>query len=394
MTRSSRSQEIWAARLDLLRAEHLERSLRRFEGPAGSKGRFADRERLIFCSNDYLGLAGHPSLKRALCEAVETWGAGAGASRLVSGNMASHESAEQETAQLLAKEAAVLFVSGYQTNVGVLSTLVGAGDAIFSDESVHASLIDGARLSKAAVHIFPHKDTETLDRLLATHPVDGIQLVVTDSIFSMDGDRAPLADIAVIAERHNAAVYVDEAHAMGVLGPRGAGVCAELGILDKIDVIVGTYSKAYGLSGGFVATNAAAAALLRSKARGFLFSTGQPPALAAAIVHSLDLASASDDLREKLARNVQSFRNAATACGLPLSASETAIQPILTGANARTMAVSEYLWQEGFFVQGIRPPTVKPGQARLRITLSAAHEIDEIYALTDAVRRALDAVPS
>lgn len=393
MTSSSRAGEIWESRLLELCRGNLRRTLRCACEPAGPRARFSQGDRLVFCSNDYLGLANHPAVREAFCEAAARWGVGAGASRLVSGNTVPHNALETETAKLVSKEDAVLFVSGYQANVSALSCLVSEGDGIFSDELVHASLIDGARLSKAAVHIYRHGDIADLERLLTAHADYGIRLIVTDSIFSMDGDAARLPDIVDVASRRGAAIYLDEAHAVGVMGAGGAGLAASLGVQNEIDVIIGTYSKAFGASGAFVAGTKAAAGLLRSRARGFLFSTGQPPALAEAILKSLEIASKADDLRDKLLLNIDTFRRGAAECRLPVQDSKTAIQPVMTFSNERTMAVSEHLWNNGFFVQGIRPPTVKPGEARLRVTLSAAHTTSDILRLTEAIRVALDEVP-
>lgn len=394
MTSCSRAAADWEQRISQLREAHLERIPHRGMGPAGPSVRFTDGELLVFCANDYLGLANHQEVVQALCDGATHWGVGAGASRLVSGNTAAHEMVEEKTAQLVAKDRAVLFVSGYQANVGALSSLVREGDAIFSDEMVHASLIDGARLSKADVHVYRHSDMGNLAALLKTHTEYGIRLIVSDTIFSMDGDLAKLPELVDIARQHRAALYVDEAHAMGVVGPKGAGLAASLGLEKEIDIIVGTYSKAYGAAGAFVAAAEAPAAILRSQARGFLFSTGQPPALAAAVLKSLEIAAEADGLRQSLRSNIQTFVSSAKKHALPLLPSTTAIQPVMTLSNARTMAVSAHLRENGFFVQGIRPPTVKPGEARLRVTLSAAHHPTDIHRLTAAIRAALDAVPA
>jgi 8-amino-7-oxononanoate synthase len=332
-------------------------------------------------------------VRQAFIDGTTAFGCGASASRLVSGNTSAHEELEARTRDYTGKEAAVLFASGYQANVGALSSLLTEGDAIFSDELVHASLIDGARLSKAAVHIYRHADMSHLELLLKEHDDFGVRMIVTDSIFSMDGDEAPLTEIVDLATKYDAAIYLDEAHAVGVIGPNGSGLAAALGLRDRIDVLVGTYSKAFGVSGGFVATDRAPAAVLRSRARSLLFSTGQPPAIAAAIIKSLELAVGGDALRARLSTNIETFRQSALERSLPLKDTHTAIQPVMTFSNSRTMAVSLHLWNQGFFVQGIRPPTVKEGAARLRVTLSALHETGDIVRLTEAIRRALNEVP-
>ncbi len=400
MTSSSSASDIWKHRLTTLRENHLERTFKCALGPAGPKVRFQDGdptrggEKHVFCSNDYLGLAAHPEVRQAYIDGADAFGVGSSASRLVCGNALPHEELEEKTARFVGKEAAVSFASGYQTNVGALSSLLAQDDAIFSDELVHASLIDGARLSKAQVHIYRHADVSHLDGLLTENPNAGIRMIVTDSVFSMDGDVAPLKDIVAIAQKHRAAIYLDEAHALGALGPDGAGLAAALGLIDRIDVLVGTYSKAFGVSGGFAATDAAAAGLLRSRARSFLFSTGQPPAAAAAILKSMDLIQEGDLLRQKLESNIETFRKSALSHRLPIRDSHTAIQPVMTHTNSRTVLVSEHLWRQGFFVQGIRPPTVPEGTARLRVTLSALHEAADIEQLTEAIRLALEEVPA
>ena len=392
-TKFSNARELWDNRFRQLQEADLDRSMHCAQTPVGPNVVYPEGEMAVFCSNDYLGLAAHPALREALCRGASRWGVGAGASRLVSGNTDAHEAVERETAALVEKAAAVLFVSGYQANVGALSCLVGEGDVIFSDELVHASLIDGARLSRAETVIYPHRDTARLGELLDAHSSHGIRLIVTDTVFSMDGDTADIAALVETARARGAALYLDEAHAMGVLGPRGAGLAASVGLASEIDVIVGTYSKAYGAAGAFVATSSGAASLLKSRARGLLFSTGQPPALSEAIRVSLALVGSGDDLREALHSNIDTFLENARALDLPILPSSTAIQPIMTFGNARTMAVSAHLRSSGFFVQGIRPPTIPAGAARLRVTLSAAHAPDDIRRLTRAIRAALDAVP-
>jgi len=381
---------VWSERLGVLRARHLERKMRLLDGPAGPEMSTSDGVKIGFCSNDYLGLADDPVLKQAAMSAVTRWGTGAGASRLVSGNQSPHEALERESAALVGAEAAVLFASGYQANVGALSALTTADDAIFSDQLVHASLIDGARLSRAAVHVFRHGDMAHLETLLDTTEVPGIKLVVTDAVFSMDGDLARLDDIVQLAERHGALVYLDEAHSLGIMGPGGRGLAAALGLSDRIAVTLGTFSKAFGVSGAFVAAGRDAVALLKSTARSLLYSTAPPAALAETISASLGRAREADDLRAALRDNIDIFRSLAADRGLELSPSETPIQPIITGTEARTMAVSEALWQRGFFVQGIRPPTVPPGTCRLRVTLSAKHTRQHIAGLVNALAEVLE----
>jgi 8-amino-7-oxononanoate synthase len=379
----------WNERIERLSAAGLERSARSLLGPVGPSIASAEGPKLLFCSNDYLGLAADPRLISAAIGAAASHGVGSGASRAVSGNHALHDALERRAAAFLGTPAAVLFPSGYHANVGALSSLVEEGDAVFSDARNHASIIDGCRLSRAAVHVYEHADADDLARLLAATPSAGLKLVVTEAVFSMDGDLAPLAEICGAARRGGAEVYVDEAHALGVLGPGGRGLADEAGLSSDAAVRMGTFGKAFGVSGAFVACGEAPARLLRSRARSLLYTTGAPPMLAAAALAGLDIAEAADDRRETLFRNVRLYRERAAAAGVPLAPSETPIQPVPVGCPRRTMAVSESLWRRGIFVQGIRPPTVPEGTARLRVTLSSAHTPEQIALLVDALAASL-----
>jgi 8-amino-7-oxononanoate synthase len=379
----------WIERIEELTTAGLERTPRRLLGATGTKAESADGPKLLFCSNDYLGLAADPRLVAAVTGAVAACGVGSGGSRAVSGNPALHEALERRCAAFLGTDAAVLFPSGYQANVGALSSLVDAGDAVFSDARNHASIIDGCRLSRASVHVYRHADAAHLERLLGEVRTPGLKLVVTEAVFSMDGDKAPLAEICRAARRHGAEVYVDEAHAFGVLGLGGRGLAEEAGVSSGTSVRMATFGKAIGVSGAFVACGDAPARLLRSRARSLLYTTGAPPLLSAAALAGVDLAEAADDRRAALERNVRLYRERAAALGVPLALSETAIQPVPIGGARRTMAVSEALWRRGIFVQGIRPPTVPDGTARLRITLSSAHTAEQIGLLVDALAAAL-----
>jgi len=381
----------WIERIERLSAAGLERSPRCVLGAVGPSIATADGTKLLFCSNDYLGLAADQRLISAAIEAAAAHGVGAGASRAVSGNHALHEALERRAAAFFETQAAVLFPSGYQANVGALSSLVDKGDAVFSDARNHASIIDGCRLSRAAVHVYKHADAGDLARLLDETRTAGLKLVVTEAVFSMDGDKAPLGQICSAAHSRGAVVYVDEAHALGVLGSGGRGLADEAGVSADVAVRMGTFGKAIGVSGAFVACGDAPARLMRSRARSLLYTTGAPPLLAAAALVGLDLAQAADDRRETLARNVRFYREGASAAGVPLARSETPIQPVPIGDARRAMAVSEALWRRGFFVQGIRPPTVPEGTARLRVTLSSAHTREQIDLLVDALAASLAA---
>ncbi len=384
----------WYNRLQQLERAGLTRRMRVLDGPVGPATSAAGSNKLVFCSNDYLGLANHPSVKQAMQTAVERWGVGAGASRLISGNTALHARLERAFATFAGSADAVLFASGYQANVGALTALTSENDVIFSDARVHASLIDGCRLSSARVQIFNHRDMGQLESLLAGETTAELRVIVTDAVFSMDGDLAPLAEICALAERYGAIVYLDEAHAMGVLGPRGTGLAAQLELTDRVAVRLGTLGKAFGVSGGVVCCREDAANLIRSKGRSLLYTTAAPIPVIAAALAGLELAQSADEQRAALVRNIDHFKSQAQSTKLPLLPSDTPIQPIMVGSNARTMALSEQLWNRGLFVQGVRPPTVAPGTARLRITLSAAHTEHQIDTLIRELNRAIKDISS
>jgi 8-amino-7-oxononanoate synthase len=380
----------WKARVDALAAAGLERTMRRVSGPAGPIVATPDGDKLLFCSNNYLGLAADPRLVRAMTEAARDLGAGVCSSRLVSGNGDLHDAVERRAAALLGAEAAVAFTSGFQANLGAITSLVEAGDAVFSDALNHASIVDGCRLSRAEIGAYRHADAAHLEQLLAESRAPGVKLVITEAVFSMDGDEAPLRAICSAARRHGAAVYVDEAHALGVLGPGGRGLTAELGLEAEVAVRMGTFGKALGVAGAFVACGEIPARLLRSRARSLLYTTAQPLPLAAAILVSLDLVEAADERREALRRNVRAFRELARAAGVVLAESKTPIQPVPVGSAHRVTAVSDALWRRGVFLQGIRPPTVAEGTARLRVTLTAEHTEAQIAQLVDALAASLE----
>jgi 8-amino-7-oxononanoate synthase len=380
----------WQARADALAAAGLERTMRRVSGPAGPIVRTPDGDKLLFCSNNYLGLAADPRLVDAMTAAARDLGAGICSSRLVSGNGDLHDAVERRAAALLGAEAAVAFVSGFQANLGAITSLVEPGDAVFSDALNHASIVDGCRLSRADVRVYRHADAAHLEELLSGSRAPGVKLVITEAVFSMDGDAAPLEAICRAARSHGAAVYVDEAHALGVLGPGGRGLSAELGLASEVAVRMGTFGKALGVAGAFVACGETPARLVRSRARSLLYTTAPPLPLAAAILVSLDLVEAADERREALLRNVRAFRELARAAGVKLAESKTPIQPVPIGSARRVTAVSDALWRRGVFLQGIRPPTVAEGTARLRVTLTASHTEDQIARLVDALAASLE----
>ncbi|HVY39600.1 MAG TPA: 8-amino-7-oxononanoate synthase [Polyangia bacterium] len=346
------------------------------------------RPALSFASNDYLGLAGDPRVATAAAQIAEREGYGASAARLVSGDLPAHRELEAALASFLGRPAALVFPSGYQANMGVLAALAGPDDLVVSDALNHASLIDGCRLSRTRVAVFPHGDVRAAASALASAPAARRRLLVTESLFSMDGDSAPLAGLAQAAREHDAILVVDEAHAIGVHGPAGRGLCAAAGIVP--DVLVGTLGKALGASGGFVTGSAVLRDYLVNRARTFIFTTALPAPVAAAAARALEIAAGPEgDLRRaRLAERGQSLAASLAALRPPAASGVRPLGPIypfVLGDNDRALRVSAALRGRSIFVPAIRPPTVPPGTARLRITLSAAHEADDLRRLTDAL---------
>ncbi|MBT0960180.1 8-amino-7-oxononanoate synthase [Denitromonas iodatirespirans] len=379
--------------LDHLRGEMAERAAkalirrrRTLDTPCGPHAVVDGREMLTFCSNDYLGLAAHPALAAALKEGVARWGGGAGAAHLVSGHYAVHERLEARLAEFTGCERTLFFSTGYMVNMGVAAALVGRGDAIFADRLNHASLVDGALLSRAEHHRYPHADTAALARLLAASTARR-KLIVTDGVFSMDGDIAPLAELLALAEAHDAWLLVDDAHGFGVLGPQGRGALAAAGLAHWRLLMVGTLGKAAGLSGAFVAGQGEVIEWLMQTMRTYLFTTGAPPALAHALLTAIDLIEHGDALRARLTAHRQQLHDTLTLHRWQLMPSPTPIQPVKIGDNAAALAAANALWDAGLWVPAIRPPTVPPGTARLRISLSAAHTADDIARLTESLHR-------
>lgn len=361
--------------LQALRAEGLYRSMRTIRGAMGSRVELDGRQVLLLCSNNYLGLADHPALKQAAGEAVAL-GVGSGASRLVSGTMELHEALEVRIAAFKGTERALLFNTGYAANTGIVSALVGRGDAIFSDKLNHASIVDGALLSRAAFYRYPHRDMDALERMLEEKGGQGRRLIVTDGVFSMDGDIAPLERLVQLAKRYDALLMVDDAHGSGVLGPTGRGSAELHGVMDGIDIHMGTLGKGLGSFGAYAAASATICEYLVNKARSFIFSTSLPPAVLAASLAAIELVDSPEGarLRERLAGNVALFKEQLASSGFDTMGSETQIVPIFVGPAETTMEFSRELLAQGLFVQGIRPPTVPVGSCRLRCTIMATHE--------------------
>ncbi|THF63479.1 8-amino-7-oxononanoate synthase [Pseudothauera rhizosphaerae] len=374
------------ADLAALDAQALRRTRRSLESPCGPHAVVDGREMLAFCSNDYLGLAGEPQLAQALAEGAARWGAGSGASHLVSGHYRVHDELEARLAAFVRMEAALYLSTGYMANTGVAPALLGRGDAIFADRLNHASLVDGALLSRADLHRYPHADTAALARMLEASTAKH-KAIVTDSVFSMDGDVAPLAELLALAERHDCWLIVDDAHGFGVLGPQGRGALAAAGLESWRLIYVGTLGKAAGVSGAFVAGHKDVVAWLMQKMRTYIFTTGAPPALAHALLASLDLIEGGDARRARLGGLIGLLREELHLTRWRLLPSRTAIQPVLVGDNAEVLRLARALWDAGLWVPAIRPPTVPQGTARLRISLTAAHGEDDVRCLAAALNR-------
>lgn len=369
--------DAFEADLASIRAAGRWRELRRIEGPVDTWVTIDGARVLALCSNNYLGLANHPALAAAAARAAETYGVGAGASRLISGSLAIHRDLEARLARFEHTEAAVLFPTGYHANVGAITTLVRRGDAVFSDQLNHASIIDGCRLSGAEVHVYPHADAEALDALLARTSARR-RLVVTDSVFSMDGDHAPLREICRVATAREAMVMVDEAHATGVEGATGAGLVEALGLGDAVTVQMGTLGKALGAAGAFVAGSAALVALLVNRARSLIYTTALPPPVVAAVDAALDVVEREPERRARLATIAATLRARLAELGFEIPPGAGPIIPVITGSSERALSWSRGLLERGVFVQAIRPPTVPDGTARLRVTLMANHTDEDL----------------
>jgi glycine C-acetyltransferase/8-amino-7-oxononanoate synthase len=375
------------ARLDELKALGLHRRTRLVSGPQGPHVLLDGKPVLLLCSNNYLGLADHPRVREAAADAAMRWGVGAGASRLVSGTMTIHRRLEERLATFKARERALLFGSGYLANAGVVAALARPGDVVFSDELNHASIIDGCRLSRAEVFVYNHCDAEHLEWGIAQAGGRGA-LIVTDGVFSMDGDVAPLQDIADLASSYGLRLMVDEAHGTGALGPGGRGAVADAGVEDQVDVIVGTLGKALGSYGAFVATDERMARFLLNAARTFIFSTALPPPAVAGALAALELLSEQPQRVHKLQANGAALRDALRSEGFGVDDFPTQIVPLVVGDAGAAMRLCEAALAQGVFAQAIRPPTVPPGTSRLRLAVMASHRVEELRGAARTIARA------
>ena len=374
------------AKLSCLEEQGLLRSLRVIEEINGTRVTITGREVLNFSSNDYLGLASHPALADAMAEAAARWGVGSSASRLICGTTAEHAALEEELAVAKGTEAALVFSTGMAAATGTIPALMGKGDVILLDKLAHACLIDGARASGAVIRVFPHNDLEKLESHLKwareKYPASQV-MIVTESVFSMDGDLAPLREIVELKERHGAILFLDEAHAVGALGSGAQGLAGELGLSDKVEIQMGTLGKALGVSGGYIAGSRVLIDFLINRARSFIFSTAPSPAVAAACRAALRIVQSAegDVLRARLWENL-----ALMATGLKIPMPQSAIVPLILRSEERALAEAARLLEAGFSVPAIRYPTVPRNTARLRLTLGAAHEPDQIRALASALK--------
>ena len=376
-----------SGRLADLESRGMYRRRRTIDGPQGREVLLDGRRILNFCSNDYLGLAADPRIGAAFKAGIDRWGVGAGASHLVCGHCVAHEQLEAALAAFTGRPRALLYSSGYGANVGVINALLSQGDFVFEDRLNHASLLDGGWISRAAFAWFDHLDAAHLEReIAAVSSASGRRLIVSDGTFSMDGDACRLDDLIGVAKRHGAWIMIDDAHGMGVHGTNGVGlVDPQRYGTGEVPVLVGTLGKAFGTAGAFVAGEEDLIETLVQRSRNYIYTTAMPAALAAATLASLEIVRGEPWRREQLARLVERFRSNAKNLGIALMPSASPIQPLVVGTADRALAISRRLEDQGFFIAAIRPPTVPEGTSRLRITLTAAHRVEDVDRLFEAL---------
>lgn len=373
--------------LEELNQKSLLRTLRRINSAQGPRVKIDGREIILLSSNNYLGLANHPRVKEAAIRVIEKYGFGSGASRLISGNMTLHEELEERIADFKGTEAAILFNSGYTANIGIIPALVGKGDFIYSDELNHVSIIDGSRLSRAEIRIYPHKDMTVLEELLKKDKNNGRKLIVTDTVFSMDGDIAPLKDIYNLSQKYSAFLMVDEAHATGVLGSKGRGAVEHFALKGENIIQMGTLGKALGTFGAYIAGSKDLIVYLRNKARSFIYTTSLPPAVAAAAIEAINIIAEDDSLIKGLWDNRKVFIDGLHSLGFDTLSSETPIIPVLARNIHKALEMAETLYEECIYAPAIRPPTVPEGSSRIRTTVMANHTKEDIEAALSAFRK-------
>lgn len=362
---------------DLTR-KNLLRNLRLTEPSGGVRARVDGREVILMCSNDYLGLAGHPALGAAACAAMDRYGFGSGASRLISGTSRLHIELEERIAEFKGTGSAILFNSGYAANTGIIPAAASEGDVILSDSLNHASIIDGCRLSRARTLVYRHRDVDHAEDLLKESAAARRRLIVTDGVFSMDGDIAPLRDLTDLAERYNAILMVDDAHGTGVMGDGGRGTAQHFGLEGRIHIQMGTFGKAFGVFGAYAAGDMGLIQYLINKSRSFIFSTSLPPAVCAAAMAAIDIVKSEPERRNRLWRNRERFVQGLSSCGISAGPSETPIIPIIIGSSENALRAAEKILEQGIYAPAVRPPTVPEGSARIRITVTAAHSDGDI----------------
>jgi 8-amino-7-oxononanoate synthase len=379
-------KNLYRQELEQLRGRNLYRKLRVLETYEGVRASFEGRELLLFCSNDYLGLSRHPRVVRAAEQALKKYGVGAGAARLISGTTDAHVALEKKLARFKGKESALVFATGFLANLGILTAFAGEKDVIIMDKLCHASLVDGARLSKAELRVFPHKNYKKCEELLRGAKDAQRRILVTETVFSMDGDLADLKELIRLKEKYKALLVVDDAHGTGVLGAHGRGATENGGPAQKIDIIMGTLSKAIGGLGGFVAADKTLIDYLVNFARPFIFATALPPVLCEAAREALCVIEEEPILRKKLWANIQKVHQGLTKLGFVIAKPESAILPVILGDEKKALAAFDALLKQGIFIPAVRYPTVPKGKARLRVTLSAAHSPEDIEKLISAFK--------
>jgi glycine C-acetyltransferase len=370
--------------LNDLRRQGLYRSLRVLDGAQAAHTSIDHREVVNLSSNNYLGLTTHPVLKSRALEALQTFGVGTGSVRTIAGTMAIHMELERRLATFKHTEAAVVFQSGFTANAGTVSSLLGRDDVIISDELNHASIIDGARLSRATIKVFPHRNVAAAREIVAALPREQRKLLITDGVFSMDGDLGPLPELCDLADEYGCIMMVDDAHASGVFGRNGRGTVDHFGMHGRVDVQVGTLSKALGALGGYVAGSKSLIEFLYHRARPFLFSTSHPPSVAATCIAALDVLENEPQWMARLWENTRFFKGGLESLGFNIGVSESPITPVIVGDGALAMTLSDRLFEAGVFAQGIGFPTVPQGKARVRTIVTATHTQDELQFALDA----------
>jgi len=383
-------QDFFGRELERLKRKDSYRWLRAMEGPPEARMRVDGREVIVLCSSNYLGLATHPRLKAAAIEATERLGVCSAASRLIAGNNELYRTLEERLAVFKRREAALVFSTGYMANLGVISAVVGDGDVVYTDALSHASIVDGCRLSRATVKIFPHNDVDALEDLLKSDTGFRRRLIAVDGVYSMDGDLTPLPDLVKLSKDYDALLMLDDAHGTGILGERGGGTAEHFGLddPDAVDIEIGTLGKALGSFGAYVVGSRSLREYLINRSRSFIFTCALAPSALAAALATLDVLDEEPAHRQRLWENLRHFREGLHRLGLSTEPSATHILPVMTYDRQRTMALCERLLELGVFCQGIRPPTVPPGTSRLRFTVTAAHTRADLDRALEAVEKA------